>query len=321
MLLRRNIISSRSSRLDERIKVMEVNETMSKILSYINEERGIARVVYQATNTIWNSIMQRYQNDGSEQGELNVNLFNERVRIIWRFYRFNTKEQRETHSLSNNMARNGDGSWTITFTFSMLQGKIDVPESMESIQHELEHLWERINKPTPYKDRKLYDYAKKLLNSDFVFDNCIGSIIYASRDWEHRAFANGVYGYLVNANNGKDCLQNLENTRQYKLLDRLIQDVGMIKSAAGTWRNYPRAEQTISNLVNKFGIGFEDIVKLGESGIESVRRSLYRAYAKAKDDIDKKEKQKDRVTESYYTPQLYSYTEFCDKYGIKVNGC
>lgn len=253
-----------------------INETVDRILNSINEERGIARDVFSATNEILEYVKKKYPSVAS--GNFKIMIYNKRVDVTWVVY--NNSDRGKSQTIFN-----PDGSIRVNYVFRAHDGVLDTAAAMESIQHELEHLWEKLHYGKPYKDQNLYQYGRELMNSDFVFDNIIGDILYLSRNWEQRAYYNGLYGYLINSrNNGKSELENMKETQIFKGLTTLIDDVKLLKQAMNTYQDKPMAVVTVNKLHERFKLTLNDIVNIGEETIRRITREIYRTVHKAMED-------------------------------------
>ena len=145
---------------------------------------------------------------------------------------------------------------------------------------------ETSNKGTSYKNMDLYNYGKTLMNNPNEYKRSIGLILYLSQKWEQRAFANGVYQYLINHKYPENSFINIKETQLYGGLLQLKQSVKMLKEIAEPYQ-HPFIHIELNQLKNNYNITFDKLIQIGEEAINNIIRILGRTLSKVEDDLNK----------------------------------
>ena len=288
--------------LIEQIEHDEINnDIINRITKIINEERSIP---FEITNII-NDIKYRLNDEVKKspslpynknyitfkKGQFDVRIFNETVKIIWEYYSFINevlKNKLFINNKSGQLRKTIDG-YEINITVRAVNGKIDFASTLEALQHEFEHFWERLQMGHPYKGMNLYKVAAQLLCDTYNdYNQSIGKILYMPRKWEQRAYANGVYQYLISHPVPNLTRENIKDTQLYRALTFLKKDVEKLKAVKEP-SQHPFLRATLSKLRSDFGIQYEQIITIGEKAIDNIVRILGRTLSKAENDLSKKE--------------------------------
>ena len=288
--------------LIEQIENDEINnDIINRITKIINEERSIP---FEITNII-NDIKYRLNDEVKKspslpynknyitfkKGQFDVRIFNETVKIIWEYYSFINEDLKNKVFINNKsgqLRKTIDG-YEINITVRAVNGKIDFARTLEALQHEFEHFWERLHMGHPYKGMNLYKVADQLLCDTYNdYNQSIGRILYMSRKWEQRAYANGVYQYLMSHPVPNLTRENIKDTQLYRALIFLKKDVEKLKAVKEP-SQHPFLRATLSKLRSDFGIQYEQIITIGEKAIDNIVRILGRTLLKAENDLSQKE--------------------------------
>ena len=288
--------------LIEQIEHDEINnDIINRITKIINEEHSIP---FEITNII-NDIKYRLNDEVKKspslpynknyitfkKGQFDVRIFNETVKIIWEYYSFINEVLNNKVFINNKrgqLRKTIDG-YEINITVRAVNGKIDFARTLETLQHEFEHFWERLHMGHPYKGMNLYKVSDQLLCDTYNdYNQSIGRILYMSRKWEQRAYANGVYQYLMSHPVPNLTRENIKDTQLYRALTFLKKDVEKLKAVKEP-SQHPFLRATLSKLRSDFGIQYEQIITIGEKAIDNIVRILGRTLSKAENDLSKKE--------------------------------
>lgn len=279
-----------------------INETVNQIINYLNEDRGISSIVFncvmEANNALLESIsktdsipLSQYKGITFKKGEFNITFDRDVITIKWQWYNFKTKEFIEDGIVPNNkgkMIKKMDG-YEINLIVEAVSGKTETARAMEVLQHELEHLWERKNYGKSYGNMDLYKFSEILMNDTVnEYNRYIGIILYLSKKWEQRAFANGVYGYLLNHENNLSPRVNVKETQLFNALIKLKDALKKIKEVGNNWEHFPLTRKTALVLKTEYNFGYDKIMRIGYETIENITRILGRTLSKAEQDIEKK---------------------------------
>lgn len=280
-----------------------INNTLNEIVSIINEERGISDVVSNLTFRIKNTIINAIKNSKSlpinydevtfKKGILEEFSFNNKnITIKQIYYSFATNEilNKFPYKIpSSNCKKLTNNSYILNITIVTINGNFILTNVMETIQHELEHIWETSNMQHSYKNMNLYEYSNQLLKEQNEYKKAIGIILYLSQKWEQRAYANGVYQYLINHKYPEHSRLNIKETQLYGGLINLKKSVKLLQSMTEPYQ-HPFARSVLIILKNNFDIQFEQLIDIGKKTIENIIRILGRTLSKVEDNLSKKEK-------------------------------
>lgn len=278
-----------------------LTETDSHILFYLNEERGIASEIQNVLMTIRLKTDEEVKNTQSlpynkdfityKKGKYELKVFNKNITFEWEYYSFVNETLKNSIHVADTtgyLKKITNNDYVLHYIVKAVQGKIDYSRTLEVIQHELEHLWETLNFGKSYSDENVYAFAQKLMNDTVnPYNNAIGLILYLSRKWEQRAYANGVYSYLMNHQVRNLTRVNLKDTQLYRGLIQLKEAVNLIKSIASNWQQHSYVKTTLMLLNNQYKISYNKLIQIGEQSIEHITKILGRTLSKVEDDIKK----------------------------------
>lgn len=281
-----------------------INETLNEVVYYINEDRTIASIVKTSVvdikKTMENQINQTqdipYNKNGVslKKGTFEKSLFDSNIVFKWQYYNFVNKVLKDSIRVNNNtggyIKLTAPDCYEIGVVLKGVQNDIDWIQTLETIQHELEHLWELKNRNKSYNDENLYDLSQDLLKSNNYYEFYTGTILYLSRKWEQRAYANGVYSHLMNHKFKELTRENLKETQLYKALLHLKQGVNLIKGfGENNWVNSPETSSLSNELRDVYRITYSRLIKIGENAIRNITRILGRTLSKVEDDLKKEQ--------------------------------
>lgn len=279
-----------------------IENTLYEIVNIVNEERGISSEVrnkvndvkYQLINSIKNCQSLPYNKDfiTFKKGNFDTVIFDRPITINWEYYSFineDLKNKTYIKDCSGQLHQIING-YEINLIIKAVQDKIDFSRTLETLQHEFEHLWERIHLMTSYKGMNVYKVSTQLMNDHYnEYNQSVGRILYLSKKWEQRAYANGVYQYLINHPIPNLTRENIKDTQLYNALIILKEDVKKLKNINNA-EQHPLLKSTLLDLKSDFGIQFPQLIEIGEKTINNIIRILGRTLSKVEDDLSKKEK-------------------------------
>lgn len=206
-----------------------VENTLCEIINVLNEERGISDIVSNLSFKIKDNIINAIENTKSQpinynevtfkKGSLEeFNFNNKNITINWSYYSFASNDILNKFPYripSSNCNKASNNSYILNIIIVAINGKFVLTTTMETIQHELEHIWETSNIQNSYKNMSLYEYGNQLLKEQNEYKKSIGIILYLSQKWDQRAYANGVYQYLINHKQPEHSRLNIKDTQLY----------------------------------------------------------------------------------------------------------
>lgn len=276
-------------------------ETNNEINDVLNEERSIASQVTDLSIEIFYSIVDNIKtireetpiSDGLyyKTGKIqDFTLLDKTIHIQWQYFNFNDKETLQSFNNPlplSNFRKLNDNECLLQIVIVAVNNHFEQQRFMETIQHELSHCWESINSNTNFKGLKIYNVAKQLMNDNNQYKQYIGNILYLSKKWEQRAFANGLYSYLMNCQQPELWQINIRKTQLYNALIYLknaVNELTLIHEPL----QHPFLRTTLLFLRNHYGLQFDDLIKIGNKTIKNITRIIGRTLSKVQDDYNKK---------------------------------
>lgn len=302
--------------------IWKLNEDINKVLT---EELGIADEVRNATDMIYNRIVKEYKNKkykednliddgvGQKYGNFIVNnIFGNTLTVEYYIFNFKDSFYRNKY-IKKNGSNYLDSFSNIKFlknknkplinliivVLESLSGKIISTEySKDSIQHELEHIYQQSKMGKEFGGTDLYQQASVDLNSNDEYHHSVGIIAYMSFQNEIEGFANGLYAFVrekmktypVNLNKifqQSPAYQKLQQV--YKAIDFINQHMND-EAMTEVFDNYALykitktnintiADQTVKEMVRRFGKVLikarKDALKYGVRGENYLRYPFF----------------------------------------------
>lgn len=266
---------------------MEDRTVQNNIKQFIDEELSISADVVSTVNKLSNEILGALKEKpktvvdrGLTKQETNfyTKVFNLPIRIYAICYNF--FDQATFATLSNAYNWIGgvrdvvDNEIVLHINFSKISGQV-TPDFYETIQHEVEHIYQRdvIGDNNFLKEIDLYKKAIRQINSNDARLAYPAWIIYLSFGFEQDAKVNGLYAYLNNFG-PMPSWSDIKNSDTYSCLTRLYKGLEFLKT------------HTIKDdLTPFFGLSQEQIIKRGEKTIQRFERKIGKVLIKFRNDM------------------------------------
>ena len=202
--------------------IQELDENINRILI---EELGISDEVVNATNIIFNRIIDEYKHKKYEsivphgvgiyeyQGYfIQENIFGHDLEVMYSVYNFNDKSCREEYisqygtgyqNAGSNFRYLGKGenrklvSNKIMIVLEAISGDIiNEEEALDSAQHEIEHMFQQSSMDKEFGNLNLYRQVSSNLYSKDKFKHNVALVLYMSFKSEIEGYTNGLYAYV-----------------------------------------------------------------------------------------------------------------------------
>lgn len=187
-------------------------DLINEIKQCVNEELGINNDVVQASYRIIEELKEDMKNvpkmyfsnidvASHKLGRFKTNAFGNEINVTYRITNFRDKYYYDLGRDKVTHYPNGFDYKNMTLMVDILSisGKIDEKTCSDTIQHELEHLFQEIKRDKSFGEDELYKMANFLKtyyrNDPTAYK--IGDLIYFSRQCENDAYVNGLYALLV----------------------------------------------------------------------------------------------------------------------------
>lgn len=283
------------------IEQKQLKETINREIEYyLKEERGIPAQIEVLINNLKDKLQleinaastQPYNKNfiTYKRGSFPTEIFGYDTTIAWVYFSFATEELKNNTKVSastGTFRKTGPNNYRIDLVVKAVKGKIDFRATGEVLQHELLHFWESIKYGRLQKGKRLGDYGLFLKDSPNEYYKYIGDILYLSRKFEQRAYANGLYQYLMSCDAKLLYWENLEDTQLYKALGNIKFAVAKLKERELDHNEYPLTRGIESLLKTKFGLNFQQVIAIGENAVNNITKIIGRTLSKVKDDLDR----------------------------------
>ena len=253
-----------------------------QIVMAVNEELGISSLVSKTAKNIVSMIGKDAMKNGTLTGQKSgtikgVNVFGETIEIYYTVYCVDSSNvklvrPRWTGAFNADLKR-------LTTSVIYLTDKNEFIDLDGTTQHELEHMYQSslhgkslISKTGT---RKIYNAAKKLMNSSDYFEQIVGYSVYYANKFEQNAYANTVYRMLMNSGTLSP-MDYIKETGMYKNIKIIEEQLG---------RDTQYFVQSVENIcVSNFGRHYNWWKNLTKKMISKFLNQIGKAIAKYEKD-------------------------------------
>lgn len=290
--------------MDNRI-IQKLNEDINRVL---NEELGIADDVKNATNTIYNRIVEEYKNKKYQEdkliddgvGQKYGNFYMDDIfgyKLFVEYYIINFRDNFYRNKYIKKNGKNYLDSFSnikfiknrkkpllsqIIVIIESLSGKIiNIETAKDSIQHELEHIYQQTKMGKEFGGTDLYNLASSDLNGKNKYRHSIGIIVYMSFKNEIEGFANGLYSFVVERMKSYPININkiFQESPAYEKLQQVYEAIDFINSHMNDTEMNNAFSDYILYKVNK-----NNINKIADYAVDEMLSRFGKALIKARQD-------------------------------------
>lgn len=280
-------MSAKSDNGEILCEMIRIDEDLKRV---INEEQGISRelecITYDVYDKIVDDIRQHkvyiiYSNDiRYRYGEfIYDNFFGKQIKIIYYYYNFTSAESFKLNLKKVNYICQTINDKVVEVTVYANSGTIQEVNLLDSLAHELEHMYQYTKANKVFSEDKVYEYALMLKDKceKSTLSYCIGDVIYLSRKYEQEAYLNSLYTILMNCDTLSDFETTLYHSEVYEILRLLKFYLSELKPI-----------KTFPTDLQKMGYTHHKFIKECTKAIEYMQWKIARVYNKATNDYRKK---------------------------------
>lgn len=295
---RKNMLKLRFS-ISEKRKKQLLRETVEQLQSFINENYTISTEVTTIATTIDKKLHDEYQKTVAypyEEGEVKSGIFEysqHGVTLLVKWEWVILPKDRDYTSEPSESAYIDVGKKILYIKIISIGNVYSHNGVLESIQHEILHLFERQKRDKPYANISNYLTASKTLNElsrmravsgederRQKISGCIASIIYMAYKFEQRAFYNGAYRYIMQSR--RDAYFNFDELLHETRIFRRLMDVKFcIDELSGMQPNDPFLVEELK----KYNLTFQKVLKYGHHLIYRLNSLIVKLRDKVMTDI------------------------------------
>ena len=211
---------------------------MEKFKKILSEEMGVADEVINMTNDVYALICEsiknkEYANDGT--GTVTTSFKGCKITITYEYLNFNTPEE---YKYASNGKLGYGWSVFIDRRLSLMRvqicavsGTIQKGMALDTIQHEIEHIYQQCLSQKEFGDSLRYAGIRKDMESKDQSISKAGRIMYGCLKSEQEGYANGLYSFLMSQHGPKaeNFLQKSPAWALYEEMKNILSEVKMNK--------------------------------------------------------------------------------------------
>lgn len=302
--------------------IEQLNHDINK---YLKEELGIADEVSSGKELIFLKLREEYRNknyeekDGTEDGvgekigNFSVQLFGQTIFVNYTIYNFKDNLYRNNYIKKNGNSYLNCGSAVkygesrtnrrvialMYLNCESVSGNLINTEGLkDSIQHELEHIYQQLKSKNEFGSASLYSIVRENLYSENEYDASLAMVLYMSFKSEIEGYSNGLYAFVfdklksfnTNVNTifkesyayeklqevykAKDFIEQHLNDKEFDIVFSKYSKYKINKSNI-----FKIIDETISELLTRFGKALvkarKDVVKIGYRSSDGIRYTFY----------------------------------------------
>ena len=267
----------------------------------LNEEQGINHEVYDGANRVlllirndgeimWNNEEYDDAFDGNAyvvRGEFPFTFAEEEITVVYNSYIFQDQETYRSYvrkypkMLKNATSVYSKDNCQIFVVYNYIEEDGYDESIYDRVQHELEHIFQEIQKNGTFPSSDLKDVVNSGLGMKIKEPNIFKAsfILYCSRQYEQDACANGLYNWLQNGTTDKDSIvRDSALVRNRRICLKYINELE-------TLMNIETEKNKISSF---FGMTLEKILKKGCNACVRMKNKANRTIFKYNTDTENK---------------------------------
>lgn len=243
--------------------------TENQFKQLIKEELGISEEVANMAISVYEQIENNKEKDEVESNDyfskwvssLKFNFLNCKVNCSITYYNYFSNEYYQY----SNIVSTG---WSVYVTdklffmgiiVPMVSGNIVKDEVIDTIQHELSHIYEQKMMGKQYSQNKVYSSLKTNMYSDNEIVNKAANLVYGCIKSEQDGFVNGLYAYLMSQPE-LFSIETLKKSECWKLYEKMVSiynensnDSEFISELKKYKFTLNKVDKLINNFITKIG--------------------------------------------------------------------
>lgn len=281
-------------------KILE-RKIRSVVKQILNEEQGINQEVYEVANKVLslirNSAEYLWNNEEYDEafddnayvvhGEFPFTLAGEEITVVYNSYMFQDQETYRSYVCKYpKMLKNATSVYSkdksqIFVVYNYIKENGYDESIYDRVQHELEHLFQEIQKEESFPSSELKKLVNRGLGMRIKEPNIFKAsfILYCSRQYEQDACANGLYNWLQNGTTDKNAIvRNSALVKNRRICLNYINELEMLMNV----------EEEKDKIKSFFGMTLEKIIKKGRNACVRMKNKANRTIFKYNTDTENK---------------------------------
>ena len=206
--------------------------TEEQFNNLINEELGVSNFVIEKTNELFSIIenallncneSEDFDNYSIKKCTVRFSLLDVNISCSLEFYNYYNREYYDYSNVSSDAwsVYLGKKTCFMGIIVPCISGTIVKNETFDSIQHELEHIYQQVIMKKPFSDSITYAKIKTNMYSENELVNKTARLVYGCIKSEQDGFVNGLYAYLMSLPEFFS-MTSLKNSSAWKLYEDMI---------------------------------------------------------------------------------------------------
>ena len=278
-----------------------VCENWKTIKNTISEHKAISDEVVFITKNICNTIFQQFsvlQYDVypnalvGKEGSFEYNQHGICFNVSWKLLERNEKPG--VPNITNVDAETIHDTKTLNITAIATRGHWEYQRIYEAVQHEISHLFEITKRGKPYSNIENYNVAVGILEylksskpsrtikekEERLINYVVANIIYFSYEFEHRAYVNGAYQYLIQHH------ANIFNFEELLEYTHLFQRFSEFELCYKILDKTPSDDENLINALKSYhNVSYPKLIKASKRTIVKVSLAIKRLKDKIREDM------------------------------------
>lgn len=219
---------------------------------------------------------------------ISVNYFNFKS---WSDYYFKSKETIDCKYGTSQS--DGDKMNFITVYCYGISGRLDKASTLDTIQHEVEHIFQAISgqKQITIFDSNYSFAAQHLMDNENKILKLISSLVYYSYEYEQDAYVNGLYAMLMNSEYPTPSWDEIKQSEAYTALKKLRTSISVYINPDEAFK---RKSEDIAR--ERFGMSLNSILKKAFQADSRLVKKIGKVLIKVKKDKKIHENNSGRLT-------------------------
>ena len=296
--------------LNEILEDLIIEKIERDLREVINEELGVATEVTILKNKVYNEIENALKNTksdiiddgtGLKEGYFNINAFGKDLTVFFHCYNFRDRQYKEKYLKKYGITDDYDATSShiykkvagenrliinkISITLDSVNGTIqNKPQVMDSIQHELEHIYQQTKMGKSFGNDNFYNAVTTNMYSKNDYLRHLSNLLYMNNKSEIEGYANGLYAFITGTENGGelDYKPLYFKSSAYKRLQQVYKSKEFIEQHF----NDSKMDDAI-NVYKEYGLTKQKLPSIINYTIKEMLRKFGRVLIKAKEDLMK----------------------------------
>lgn len=268
---------------------MILNEEIKKL---VLEELGVSDVVKKFVDEVYNDFAEHGFSEGCDNFTIEKEFFDKKV--SFGFFAKPCEKKYDFLRLNNSIEAHSMYRQTLPFVFvnimvPLFGGKFDKPSIVDTIYHEINHIFQQISMQNEYGSKALYNISAKYINSEDKMLKVIAWSLYITSVGELDSFTNGLYGFIkTKIDNGIIPIRLFESDffKKMAILKKCIEKINICGNKTKFIKALKHVNEEYKEITSeKLNLTSEKLLKRNEFILNKMKRNVGRVIANIQKEI------------------------------------